>query len=262
MNKSTALATLTEEQALAKLDALDLTPGGMEHVDRNTDVARAPRIRISAQNKPLIIAEKEIPVGNIANTMTGQDYGNAVAAIFLRFMSDTRVAWPGNYNADNDPLCASDDGVMPSVATAQRPLTARHDGPCASCPMAEFQNGDAPRCNRQRNFLIWLTETEEPVLLTIQSTGLKPGKTLTNLAIQCKVKRAIWFTTVKTSNDKGTWYTFAYTKGDNIKASLSLALHELKQDLATLEIFADVDTGDDVPQNAPTVAAGEEEVPF
>lgn len=262
MNENTSLATFTEEQALAKLDALDLTPGGMEHVDRNTDVARAPRIRISAQNKPLIIAEKEIPVGNIANTMTGQDYGNAVAAVFLRFMSDTRVAWPAQYNADNDPLCASDDGVMPSVATAQRPLTARQDGPCASCPMAEFLNGEAPRCSRQRNFLIWLTETEEPVLLTIQSSGLKPGKTLTNLAIQCKVKRAIWFTTVKTSNDKGTWFTFAYTNGDKIKPSLSLALHELKQDLATLEIFADTDMGNDVPQSAPPVQQPTGPTPF
>lgn len=234
--------TITEEQALARLAQLDLSkPGGYKNVKRE-DIGRAPRIRISAENRPLTVGEIEIPRGHFANTMTGQDYGPEVEFVFLRFGNDTRVMWPLQYNADNDPLCASDDGITPSVGTPQRPLTSPQSGPCAQCPSAQFgQNGEAPRCKRQRNFLFWLVETQEPVLFTVQSTGLTPAQTLTNLALQAKYQTTIYANTVKMKNARGVWFVAEYRKGRPIKATLSLELYELQKSLATLDIIADLE---------------------
>lgn len=261
MNENTALTT-TDEQALALLNGMDLTPGGMENVKRE-DVAQPPRLVISSQNRPLQTADgTEVTPGHIVNLMTGQDYGTTVAGVFLRFMSDTRVMWPSQYSADNDPECASDDAVWPSQSSAQRPLTNPQKGPCESCPMAQFgPNGEAPRCQRQRNFLVWLIDSEEPVLLTAKSTGLKFAKTLTNLAVSCNVRRSIWFTTQKLSDERGTWYVMAYTQGDKLPPKLSLDLYELKNSMADIVITADTER-EAQANGADPAPPVDDEVPF
>lgn len=233
MTKALALA---EEQAFAQLAELDLTPAGFkDNVIKSEDMPRQPRLRV-AQNKN---TELGIEAGTLYNDVSGQAYGNAVEVIFLGWFIDTRVMWPIEYHKDNDPECASNDAITPAESTDQRPLTNPQNGPCASCPSAEWgPNGEAPRCSRQRNCALWIVKDEEPVQLTVQKSGMPPAQRLTVLSETCNVQNSIWVTQKYEDNEKGQYYILLFSKsgkeGIKIKPTLSLQLHALGQSLVKL----------------------------
>ncbi len=231
MNDSKALA-LAEETALAQLAELDLTPAGFADNIKPDDIPQQARLRV-AQNKNTDLG---IEAGTLYNDVSGQAYGEAVEVIFLGWFKDSRVMWPVDYHKDNDPECASNDGITPAESTDQRPLTNPQRGPCHSCPAAQWgPNGEAPRCSRQRNCALWIVQDEEPVQLTFQRSGMTPGKKLTELSDTCNVRRTIWVTPKYEDNEKGQYYVLLYSKGKTkVKPTLSLQLHTLGQSLVKL----------------------------
>lgn len=245
--------TVYSPDELELLKELDLMPAGMENL-RPGDTGMPPRLRISSQNQPLEIGGKEIQSGHIANLMTGENW-KTVNVIPLVFLPVTRVMWPATYSADNAAECASNDGRFPREDAN---LRSAQPGPCANCPMSQFTNGAAPRCSEQRNFLVYVVETGEAAILTLQRTGTKSARHLTALARSTGIKRAISMTTTKVSGDKGTWWEPVFSRGEPLPVNDILAIAELRNELKNLTITADI------VDEAPPAAAEPvfDEVPF
>jgi hypothetical protein len=236
----TALAVQQEQELEALLENVDLGVAGEENLESG-DIGMPPRLRISAQNRPIQVGDKIAPPGSIVNTLTGEVYEHGLDIVPLVFLPRTRVMWPTEFNANNEPQCASDDGHIPSASSDTRTLINPQVGPCADCPFGKFgANGEAPACKMQRNFLVMLVEQGEPAILTMQSTALTPARTLTTLAKTQGVRKSIKFVTQLQNGDQGTWYVPAFTKGRKLTNAEILALVEARDELKNLVIAADV----------------------
>ena len=236
----TALVVRDEKELEALLVDVDLTVAGEENLESG-DIGMPPRLRISSQNRPIEVGDKEASPGSIVNTLTGEIYEHGLDIVPLVFLPRTRVMWPTEFSASNEPLCASDDGRQPSISSETRTLLNAQLGPCDACPFGKFgENGEAPRCKMQRNFLVMLVEQEEPAILTMQSTALTPARTLTTLAKTQGVCKSIKFVTQLVKGDQGTWYIPAFTKGRKLTNAEILALVEARDELKNLVIAADV----------------------
>jgi hypothetical protein len=130
--------------------------------------------------------------------------------------------------------------------------------------MAAWPDGEPPRCKRQRNFLVWLIDQEEPAIVTMQSTALKEARHLTSLAQTSQVSgKSIFLTTRKIKDDRGGWFVPAATKGRKLDRSALPAIIEAKRELENLVVAADVDVvEDDTAAPAATEESPGEELPF
>ena len=242
---------LSPEQQLAQLTDFDLMPAGLETLEPG-DTGMPPRLRISQPNRPIEIGGEEAQPGMIVNTLTGE-YSETINIVPIVFLPKTRVMWPVMYSADSTPECVSDTGLKP---TPRADTTNPQPGPCVTCPMAEFVNGQKPRCTLQRNFLVWVVETGEAAILTMQSTALKEARQLTTLAKTAGLKRTIKMTTLKVKDDRGSWYVPRFSRGDNLPAEEIVNLVQVRNELKNLVISADIveDTAVSEPED--------DEVPF
>jgi len=241
----TQALTVAEQQAIqAQIDALGgLGVAGDENLERG-DVGMPPRLRISQPNRPIKIGDDDAPAGAFVNTVTNEVFPDGIEIVPLVFLPRTRVMWPAQFNADNDPLCASDNGQDPAVTGDQRKLTNPQRGPCAQCPSAKFgADGDKPACMAQRNFLVWLVESSEPAILTMQSTALTQARHLTSLAKMQKLAKTIMMVTQKQSDSRGQWYVPTVSKGRKLEEMDLLSVLEARNELQNLVISADVDQG-------------------
>lgn len=260
-DQSTALA-LTEEQALAMLDPMDLMPAGMENLDQG-DTGMPPRLRISQANRPITVGDTAAPAGSIVNTVSGEIF-DSIEIVPIVFLSPTRVMWPDKFSSDNDPRCLSDDGHVPFVGNGGRVVTDPQVGPCGSCPWARFGEDAPPQCKRQRNFLVLLLDSMEPAILTMQSTALKAAKHLTTLARTQGLRKSVTFIAREEKSDKGQWHVPAFVKGRKLTTAELLAVVDAKRELANLIITADVEIVSDEPATGAPHQGGDagEEVPF
>lgn len=250
-----------EERAL--LAGLDLGVEGEENLNAG-DIGMPPRLRISQPNRPIELGDTEVTPGHIVNTMTGETW-EQVGIVPLVFLPSTRVMWPAGFDANSKPECVSNDGEYPDLA--REDLTNPQQGPCATCPMAQFVDGGKPRCNMQRNFLVWLVDNNEPAILTMQSTAIKEAKNLTALAKMSGIKKAIVLATRKVKDDRGSWFVPQFIRGDALPIQTILALVEAKAELANLVITADtaepVNGHEDVVSRANADLFGEDnDIPF
>ena len=221
--------TVYEEQSgeIMLPDDLDLNVAGQENLE-DGDVGMPPRLRVSSQNRPI---ENTSP-GQIVNTLTGAIY-DAVDFVPMVFLISTRAKWPLDFNADNIPLCVSDDGEYPvqDMNRVSDPMT----GPCAMCPDAQFgPNGEAPRCKKQRNFLVSILPDHEPAIITLSSTGIAPAKHLTALAKMTGIRKAVTMATKLVSNDKGNWWLPVFVQGRKLANNEILTAIELRDGLKNL----------------------------
>lgn len=230
--------TIYDEKELQLLNSLgdELRVGGEENLDPG-DIGMPPRLRISQPNRPIEVAGEETAPGVIVNTITGE-YWSQVSIVPIMFLQKTRVMWPTEYNADNSPECLSDDGKHPTI-NGNRDVTNPQPGPCETCPMSQFVEGTKPRCQLQRNFLVWLVESNEPAILTMQSTGLKEARKLTSLAKMQGLKKSIILSTLKVKDDRGSWFVPVFSRGEQLPVSTILELVNAKSELENLVVQAD-----------------------
>ena len=236
----TALTIAEEKELQAYLDEQDLSVAGEENLEPG-DVGMPPRLRISQPNRPIQGGDEDAPAGSIVNTLTNEVYPNGLEIVPLVFLPRTRVLWPEVFSTENDPLCASDDGKIPAIASDNRALCAPREGPCSECLASRFgEDGDAPRCKLQRNFLVFLVEQEGAAILTMQSTGLNPARQLTALAKMQGIAKSVRLVTQIVKDQRGQWYVPAFSAGDKLGLALIGKLIEAKRELQNLVISADV----------------------
>lgn len=258
---------LYSEEERALLVGLDLGVAGEENLNTG-DIGMPPRLRISQPNRPIQLGDTEITPGHVVNTMTGETW-ERLDIVPLVFLPSTRVMWPEAFSESSKPECVSNDGENPDLT--REDLANPQPGPCVTCPMSQFVDGGKPRCNMQRNFLVWLVGNNEPAILTMQSTGIKEAKNLTALAKMSGIKKAITLTTRKVRDERGQWFVPQFIRGDVLPVQTILLLVEARNELANLVITADtaepVNGHDVVGQvNADLfgdpLVQGDEEVPF
>ena len=237
--------TIAEQQAIqVQIEALGgLAVAGDENLEQG-DVGMPPRLRISQPNRPIKIGDADASAGAFVNTVTNEVFSDGIEIVPLVFLPKTRVMWPAQFNADNDPLCASDNGQDPATSGDQRKLTNPQRGPCVQCPSSKFSaSGDKPACMAQRNFLVWLVEGSEPAILTMQSTALSSARSLTTLAKTQGLTKTVMLITQKQEDGRGTWYVPAVTRGRRLEGASLLSVLEARNELRNLVISADVDLG-------------------
>lgn len=234
------LPVLYSEEERALLAGVDFGIAGEENLE-DGDVGMPPRLRISQPNRPIRVGDEEVTPGNILNSLTGQMW-ERIEFVPVMFLSRTRVMWPEKFDAESEPLCVSDDGDVPSRGTEPMP------GPCATCPMAQFVDGARPRCAVQRNFIVWIVETGEPVILTMQSTAIASAKQLTALAKGSGIKRSITMATTKLRDSRGSWYVPVFMRGAALPASLILEIAAVRDELKNLVVRADVERAEFVDE--------------
>jgi hypothetical protein len=265
---NTTELTVTEEMALvadALPDDIDLTVAGEENLQPG-DLGMPPRLRISQPNRPV---DGTNP-GDIVNTLTGA-VCSQVEFVPMVFLPTTRVMWPATFNADNQPVCVSDDNRSPTDDLTR--VTNPQRGPCAECPYSQFgEDGTPPVCKAQRNFLILTLPDLEPAILTMQSTGIASAKQLTSLAKMAGLRKSITMAARQVQDNRGMWYVPAFVMGRKLSVTEIITAAEFRDDLKNLVITADivVENGHQEPGEDEYVESGEpvpsplyeEEVPF
>lgn len=253
MTETTATAAtmeLTEteqaEQQLAALLAQDptaLMPAGIERLEPG-DTGMPPRLRISQPNRPIKIGDVKVEPGLIINTLTGQVWTD-LDIVVLVFLSKTRVMWPRKFDADNDPECLSNDGDFPAEPSDMRKMTNPQIGPCSECGWAQFgEDSEAPRCKKQRNFLVWLVEQGGPAILTMQSTGLKSARNLTALAKMKGLGSSVTFVTQAVEDGRGSWVVPAFVTGRKLTTVEKLTIIGARNELQNLIVSADIEAAE------------------
>ena len=146
----TATAVATRPAAdLAVADEMfdlfsDAAGEGLENVTSNEIVL--PRLGIIQPTSPFVDEGKARP-GDIANLLTGENYGDKVQLYPLMFWS-TRIYWSSKA-LNSQILCSSKDGRNGTLKTSE---TA--GGVCASCPHAQWQGSEGPLCTEFKNLLV------------------------------------------------------------------------------------------------------------
>ena len=260
--------TRTDEKDLELyLAQADLTVAGAENLQPG-DIGMPPRLRISQDNRPIMVGDDKVEAGSIVNTLTGEVFPDSVEIVPVMFLPRTRVCWPETFSADNQPLCASDDGEYPAASTDARALLEPHSGLCTACEDARFNDdGTPPRCKLQRNFLVWLVEQKEPAILTFQSTALAAARKLTMLARTQGLQKTICFTTQSVVDNRGNWRVPVFVKGRKLALEELTGLVEVREELRNLVVSADLvqdePSEDETSTDAPSdVVKGERKIPF
>lgn len=230
MSENQALAT-TNGRAVVTLTDEDRKLFGLDTIDREDQML--PRVRL-AQNTSRI--EKANP-GEFHNSLTGI-VRKELTFVVLR-VGKGRVMWPENYQAEQDPLCASDDGRKPRE---------EHEGKydalqgCAKCPMSQWaEDHTPPACSLAYNYLCVDTSDGMPFLASLSRTSAKAAKQLNTLFGIHTITHAIKATTEKVTKDQGVWFEWRISdagKVDNPAAFLQMARNLAGRAITT-------DTGDE-----------------
>jgi hypothetical protein len=234
---NTALVPGNSQTAIAEiLDAETFVVPGMENVQPGE--LRIPRLQlVQAQSR---MDGKEGHEGEWFNSVTGEFIPNP--ELLIIGTAKGRVMFPAEYNAENKPLCGSDDGQAPrpeyvgaivktvgkDAAGDPEVRSATIPSLCAKCPLGLWGEDDTPpACNEVSTFAA-VGEDGMGALFQLRSTGMKNVPSLKTLIAANGVRRAIRLGAVKETNDSGTYAIATFTPGRKPdrewqKTALSLA---------------------------------------
>jgi len=221
---TTAIVPHNEHAEIALLPEYDpetFVVPGMENVQPGE--LRIPRLQlVQAQSR---MDGKEGHEGEWFNSVTGEFIPNP--ELLIIGTAKGRVMFPREYNAENEPLCGSDDGLAPRTEyvgavvkivgkdAAGDPEVKSGVIPnlCAGCPFGLWaKDGPPPACNEVATFAA-VGEDGLGALFQLRSTGMKNVPSLKTLIASGGVRRAIRLGSVKESNDSGTYAIATFTPG-------------------------------------------------
>ena len=247
----TALAVQDEEMALViaeqelkqllKDDPNLLDMWGGENLEEG-DTGQPPRLKLCQRTTPDTTAEP----GQYFNTLTGETF-EAVEVIPLLPLTATRCEYFRPYTKGEPPYCASDDGKMPRESTERRPLQNRKDGPCATCPSAQWSDPEVPGgkrvpslCTRQRNFMLMIRKSGEMATITMQKTGTPSARQTTALMISAGIRKAMFLTSRFVENPSGDYFEPIVTGGGLLPTAELLRVIELRGEVDRLVKSGDI----------------------
>lgn len=192
------LIEMAQGGAVIELTPQDRAMMGLDDLDKE-DMAM-PRLRMV---QPTSTSFNDAQPGTIHNSITGVAV-KEFTAVVLR-VSRGRVCWPEKYRSGEDPLCASDDGLLPRQEYSN---VYDHGQGCTACSMAEWgPNGEPPKCNLAYNYLVLVIDTEMPGVISMTRTSVKTAKQLNTLVSTYNIKHAIrFYASDKITGETGAWY--------------------------------------------------------
>lgn len=194
---------------------------GMEHVPPSE--LRIPRLQlVQAQSR---MADKDGHEGEWFNTVTGEYLRNP--ELLIIGTAKGRIMFPREYQADNKPLCGSDDGAFPrqeyvgltikSVGTDElgdpyvRSVVIPPE--CDKCPFSQWgPNNEPPECNAVATFA-GVDADGLPMLFQLRSSGMKNVPSLKTLLVANGIRKVIKLGAVKETNDSGTYHIAQFALG-------------------------------------------------
>jgi hypothetical protein len=204
-----------------------------------------PRMRLIQPTTPNKVGKP----GEFSNNVTG--LASPVIEAVIIHIAKGRVMWPEKYQADQDPLCASDDSIIP------RDGCTEYGERCADCPMALWSKDKKgedvpPACSMVYNYLCIDPEGKMPFALSLMRTSARTAKQLNTLLKMYGPTHVYAFTSEAVSNKSGEFFEWRVTDGgpvEDLPAYIDLVHQYAGQAVTT-------DTGENPP------APGEEEMPF
>lgn len=177
---------------------------GAEVLERSDIIL--PRVRL---RQPTSKFGTPQDAGKFHNNLT-ETFAAQIEAAPLR-VAKGRVMWPEAYSGDNAPECASDDGVQPRAGNE---LRNRQPGPCAICPMAQWEeDGTPPRCSLVYTYLFADRADDMPFLLSAMRTSARAAKKLNSLIKMFGIRQSIVIKSELVNGDQGQWYELVFQAG-------------------------------------------------
>lgn len=175
-------------------------------------------ILVQAQTKEKKVPNAKDHLGEFYNNLTGE-FRKEINAIILA-VAKGRVCFDRAFDSESDPLCGSDDSLMPRSDYLGAQI---HDteldldvtiggGPCSECPLSKFgPNSEAPMCAKSFTYGMIDAETMMPFLVSASRASSSAGKQLNTIAKQMGRKKYIKITSRYISNDKGNYYVLVFS---------------------------------------------------
>ena len=111
------------------------------------------------------------------------DVADEMELVLLK-IHKSRVLFPEKFSRDSEPLCRSQDFIVPEdLGEGIEPMAAS----CADCPYGKWTKGATPkkntppRCSEVWNFLVLDYESFMPVWFSLKSTALKPARKIVSM---------------------------------------------------------------------------------
>ncbi len=141
----------------------------------NQDDLIIPRLKVGQSQSPGDVA------GKLFIDVTG-DTTDQIELVLLK-LNKSRVLFPEKFSKDSEPLCRSQDFVVPEADNDKISPMAET---CAKCAYAKWSKDDTgkgkpPRCNEVWNMLVLDFETYIPAWFSLKSTALKPGRKIISM---------------------------------------------------------------------------------
>jgi len=196
MNESTDLVVRPNNEALMVV--------GTEDLGREDLVI--PRVRLVQPTSAL-----GGNAGELFNALTGES-APEIHAVILR-IGKSRVLWPSEYQRDQRPLCASNDGIVPRTEFA-----GMYAEQCADCPqMLWGDNGEPPACSFGYSYLAADRSRDDlPFILTANRSSLKAARACNTLVKAFGQRREVVIAAQQAVSDRGKYYVLTFKLGEPI----------------------------------------------
>lgn len=163
-------------------------------------------------------------MGEWHNSVTGEFEANP--ELLMIGIAKGRVMFPATYNADNKPLCGSNDNIEPREEYRGVEIKAvnvdEHGDPvvvsitippkCAECPFSQWGEKTPPRCQEVATFA-GMQKEGMPVLIQVKSTGMKNVSSLKTMIATNGIRKAIRLASVQEKNETGIFYVPVFLLG-------------------------------------------------
>lgn len=206
---------------------------GAETFDRSDIIL--PRVRV---RQPVSKFGTPQEAGQFHNNLTEQ-FSPAIEAVVLR-VSKGRVMWPSSFDGSNEPLCASDNAIVPREGNG---LGAKQAGPCASCPMAAWgENGTPPQCSLVYTYLAADRGNDDmPFMISAMRTSAKSAKKLNSLIKMFGIRKIMIIKSDFVQGDKGQWYELVFQVAGNLSPEEVSRYAGMAASLAGVEMTVDTE---------------------
>jgi len=208
--------------------ALAIT-SGTENLDRSDLVI--PRLRL-VQAQSMFSDD----VGSLYNSLTGIAK-QEVKAVILK-VGKARVRWPDDFQRDQLPECASNDGIVP-----RDDFAGVFSERCCTCAEALWLDDQPPRCALSYVYLLADRENDLPAMLSVSRSSLKAARQMNTLIRAFGVRREIIIGSQQVTNERGKYHVLTFRLGDPIAPDEVVKYAAMSAALGGVVLTAD--TGED-----------------
>lgn|SRR5574337_28620 len=218
---------------------------GLESFGR--EEMQLPRLRL-VQSQSVFSED----AGQIHNSLTGE--AKPQLTIVVIGARKGRIMWPAQFQRNQEPLCASDDGETAREGKSGQEYDGTPTTDCNLCCHSQWgDDHEPPKCSLSYNFLVVETGNELPALINFSRSSATAGKQLVTMIKAFGFKRSVVIGVEQKKNDQGKFYVFTVKLGEILPPETQAQYAGLARQFGTSKITTD--SGEDL-RNKPTETDG------